>query len=168
MKPNGHFVMERATLTVVEASIYESRRGLVETNIYDLIFDDGEIMKVKSSFNVNIEEIEVMGEDEDGQVVLSMNSYGVVQTFGEDREILFECKWQLSKEPKVVISNNLILELKAPVEYAGVGVNGYAGHNISGQMMLELGGFDSSGMGIYKISGEGTIHQNNGREENEG
>ena len=158
MKPNGHFVMEKAALTVVEASIYESRRGLVETNIYDLIFDGGEIMKVKSSFNVNIEEIEVMGEDEDDQVALSMHGYGVAQTFGQDREILFECKWQLSKKPKVVISNNLILELKAPVEYTGIGVNGYAGHNISGQMMLVFGGFDSSGTGIYKINGEGTIH----------
>lgn len=108
---------------------------------------------------MNIEEIEVMGEDENGQMILSMNSYGMVQTFGKNREALFEGKWQLSRESKVVISNNLILELKVPVEYTGVGVNGYEGHNISGQMMLELGGFDASGMGVYKIHGEGTIHQ---------
>lgn len=49
MKPNGHFVMEGAALTTVEASIYESRRGLVETNTYDLIFDSGEMMKVKAT-----------------------------------------------------------------------------------------------------------------------
>jgi len=157
MKPNGHFVMKGAILTTVEASIYESRRGIVETNIYDLIFDSGEIIKVKGNFNVNIEEIEVMGEDENGRMILSMNSYGAVQTFGKDREVLFEGEWQLSRESKVVISNNLILELKVPIKYIGIGVNIYEGYTVLGQMILELARFDESGSGVYEINGEGTI-----------
>jgi len=161
MKQNEHFVLKGSALTVVEASIYESRRGIAETNIYELVFDGGVPLKVKTSFIANLEQIEVKEEDEEGRVVLAIDGGGSFQTFGENREVLFECDWHVIEEPRVVIFNNLITELKLTAEYSGIGINNYEGHTVSGQMMLGLVGLDESGMGIYEIRGDGTIQPAN-------
>jgi len=158
MKPKGHFIQKGTVITAVEASIYESRRGSAESNIYDFMFDSGEMLKVKTKFTVNLEQIEVKGEDDKGQVILGIDSHGTLQIFDENHNVFFEGKWQAdAAETKLAIYNNLITELKVPGVYAGAGMNSYAGHLISGQMTLELTGLDESGMGIYEIHGEGTI-----------
>ena len=162
MKPDGHFVIKGATLTVVEASIYESRRGTAETSIYDLIFDNGVSLKVKTSFTTNLEQIEVKEEDEEGRIILAIDGYGTFQTFGENQEALFESQWRPTGEPRLVIYNNLSTELKIPAIYSGTGMNSYEGYTVSGQMTLEMTGFDESGMGVYEIYGEGTIQSTNG------
>lgn len=159
MKPEGHFIQKGAVITAIEASIYESRRGFAESNVYDFIFDSGETLKVKSKFIVNLEALEVIGEDEEGKVTLGIDSYGTIQIFdGNQTEIFFEGKWRLNAaESRVVVYNNLATDLNAPGIYNGMGMNSYVGHFISGQIILELTGFDESGMGIFEIKGEGII-----------
>jgi len=161
MRPDGHFVIKGATLTVVEASIYESRIGNAETSVYNLEFDDGVSLKVKTSFVANLEQIEVIEEDEEGRIVLAVDGHGTYQTFGENQEVLLESQWRVTEEPRLVIYNNLITELKIPVVYSGEGMNSYEGVTISGQMILGLTGLDESGTGVYELHGEGTIQPTN-------
>jgi len=161
MKPDGRFVIKGATITVVEASIYESRIGTAETSIYDLVFDNGVSLKVKTTFIANLEQIEVIEEDEEGRIVLAIDGHGTFQTFGENQEVLFESPWQVNEEPRVVVYNNLITELKIPVIYSGEGINSYKGNTMSGQMILNMIGLDESGTGVYEIQGEGKIQPAN-------
>jgi nitrate reductase NapAB chaperone NapD len=161
MKPDGRFVIKGATITVVEASIYESRIGTAETSIYDLVFDNGVSLKVKTTFIANLEQIEVIEEDEEGRIVLAIDGHGTFQTFGENQEVLFESPWQVNEEPRVVVYNNLITELKIPVIYSGEGINSYEGNKMSGQMILNMIGLDESGTGVYEIQGEGKIQPAN-------
>ena len=161
MKPDGRFVIKGATITVVEASIYESRIGTAETSIYDLVFDNGVSLKVKTTFIANLEQIEVIEEDEEGRIVLAIDGHGTFQTFGENQEVLFESPWQVNEEPRVVVYNNLITELKIPVIYSGEGINSYEGNTMSGQMILNMIGLDESGTGVYEIQGEGKIQPAN-------
>jgi hypothetical protein len=176
MKPDGRFVMKGATITVVEASIYESRIGTAETSIYDLVFDNGVSRKVKTTFVANLEQIEVIEEDEEGRIILGIEGHGtfqtfgenqevlfdgMFQTFGENQEVLFESPWQVNEKSRVVVYNNLITELKIPVAYSGEGINSDKGNAMSGQMILNMIGLDESGTGIYEIQGEGTIQPTN-------
>jgi len=161
MEPGGHFTMKEAILTIIEASIYESRIGTAETSVYSLVFDNGVSLKVKTSFTVNLEQIIVKGEDEEGRIILTVDGYGDLQTFGEKQDVLFKSQWKVVEEPQIILYNNLITELKIPIVYSGAGVNGYKGNFISGQMLLNLTGFDESGTGVYEIQGEGTIQSAN-------
>ena len=159
MKPLGHFVWE-AALTFVEAAIYEERMGIAETNIHSLRFDSGESLNIKIKSLVKVEEVEVKEENEEGRVTIGAGGSGTLQFFDENQETLFEGEWQMDiTDTRLVIDNNLISELVARGTYTAVGINRYAGHIVSGEMVLVLSGLDESGMGIYKIQGEGTIQQ---------
>jgi len=157
MKHVGNFILKGGTITTVEASIYESRRGIAETNTFDLEFDNGLSLKVKAIFTTNLSQIEVKEEDEEGRVVLAIDGYGRFQFIGEDKEIVFEGQWETVEGTRVVIYNNLISELILPCEFSGFGANSHTKQTISGIMTPKLTGFDESGTGIYEIFGEGVI-----------
>lgn len=157
-KPTGHFVMKGATVTTIEASIYEDRFGRAESNLFSFVFDNKESFKVKGKFIVNVEDVEIKDEQEEGKVILQAEGGGWFQFLDEDQQILFEGNWRVDMgRTRLVVGNNVIVELRVVGDYSGVGKSYYAGNHISGQMTLELAELDGSGIGIYRIRGEGTI-----------
>lgn len=158
MKPTGHFVMKGASVTTIEASIYEDRFGTAESNVFSLVFSGGESLKVKAKFTVNVEDVEIKDEQEDGGVILQAEGGGSFQFLDENQQLLFEGEWCVDMgRTRLVVNNNVITELKVVGDYTGAGKNYYTGNHISGQMTLELARLDGSGIGVYRIRGEGTI-----------
>ena len=159
MKPFGHFVFD-TLLRVVEASMYEARSGMMETDLHSWKFDSGEALTAKMKFLVMIDELEVVEEDEAGRATMEAEGGGNVQVVDEDQKVLFEGKWRADvSSTRLVVDNNMVIEFTARGTYGVVGVDRYEGHVVSGKFVVEEVGLDETGMGIYRIRGEGIIQQ---------
>ena len=159
MMPLGHFVFD-TFLRVVEASMYEARSGMMETDLHSWKFDCGEALTAKMKFLVMIDELEVVDEDEAGRATMEAEGGGNVQIVDEDQKALFEGKWRADvSSTRFVVDNNMVIELVLHATYSAVGVDRYDGHVVSGKLLVEEVGLDETGMGIYRIRGEGLIQQ---------
>ncbi len=67
----GDFQLEESTLVLIDASIYEARSGSAEGTLCQMVFEDGTRLKVKPFIHVSLENIDVIGQEDDGTIKLA-------------------------------------------------------------------------------------------------
>jgi hypothetical protein len=79
----GEFSLEDSTIISFDASVYESRCGSVEGTFCLMNFANGKSVKVKPGFSIQIDNIDVIGQEEDGGIQLSGSGGGAFTFFDE-------------------------------------------------------------------------------------
>lgn len=157
-KKRGNFAMGESTVTVIEASIYEARCGQAESSLCSLTFEEGEEIKVKPRFSIEIGSINVVGEDKEEEIKLQVSGKGTFEFSNEGSQILFEGEWKADeKDTHIALRNHIIVDLKASSTFSGEGRNEFNGQKITGLMEVRHAGIDASGLGVFKLSGKGKI-----------
>lgn len=157
-KKMGNFTMGESTITVIEASIYEARRGHAESSLCSLTFEGGEEIKVRPRFSVEIESFNVVGEDKEGEIKLQVSGNGTFEFYDEGSQILFEGTLKADeKDTHIALRNHIVVDLKVFGTFSGDGRNEFDGQKITGMMEVKHAGIDASGLGVFKLSGKGKI-----------
>lgn len=153
-----NFTMGESTITMVEAGIYEARRGHLESSVCSLNFDNGEEIKVQPRFSVEINSFNVVGEDKEGEIKLRVSGNGTFEFYDNGTHLLFEGKFKADeKDTHIAIRNHIVVDLKVSVTFNGMGRNKFNGQKITGSIEAKHAGIDASGLGIFKLSGTGKI-----------
>lgn len=158
MTNNSHFIIREGFLTNIDASIYENRQGYAESNIHSMVFDNGESIDIKATFFIELDNIDIKMEDENGRVNITVYGKSRVQIFNKEEILIFEGSAIADKDSSIIIiDNNLINQMKLVADFNGEGKNIFNGKTISGKITVEITEFDESCIGICRLSGEGNL-----------
>jgi hypothetical protein len=153
-----NFTIGESTITMVEAGIYEARRGHLESSVCSLNFDNGEEIKIHPRFSVEIDSFNVVGEDKEGEIKLRVSGNGTFEFCDNGSQILFEGKFRAEeKDTHIAIRNHIVVDLKVSAAFNGMGKHKFNGQKITGSMEVKHAGIDASGLGIFKLCGTGKI-----------
>lgn len=158
VQPGEEFVLGEFTVLLVDASIYEQRYGTAECSFATLKFAGGETIKVKPTFQVSLEGVNVVRSEEDGAIVLSAAGGGTLTFRDENSRVLLEGTWKGKEEDvSIVVRHHILSDLAGTARFEGVGKNQFAGRTVSGTLSLKNTGVDSSGLAIIQLTGKGSM-----------
>jgi hypothetical protein len=153
----GEFVLEESTVLTYDASIYESRSGTAEGTLSRMVFSDGRSIAVKPLVVVNLEKMDVVGEEE-GAIKLMVSASGTFTFHDEHSTLLFDGQWRLDENAAaILVRQHMVAELSARAALSGTGKNAFEGRTIIGELIIRITGQDSSGFGVFKLTGKGTV-----------
>ncbi len=154
----GEFSFGDSTIISYDASVYEARSGSVEGTLAPLTFANGKSLKVKPSVSVEIQSIDVVGQDEDGGIRLSCSGEGTISFSDENSQPFFEANWK-SKENQasILVRQHIVADLMVGIDFQGTGKGPFEGYTISGELWARQDGVDAAGLGIFKLSGKGCV-----------
>ncbi len=154
----GEFSFGDSTIISFDASVYEARSGSAEGTLAPLRFTNGKSLRVKPAVSIEIQSIDVVGQEEDGGIRLSCSGGGTITLLDEKSQPLFEACWK-SKENQVsiLVRQHIVADLTAKIDLQGKGKGSFEGYTISGEFLARQDGVDASGLGIFKLSGKGSV-----------
>lgn len=154
----GAFTLEESTITTVEASIYEARSGSAEGSLSAMTFASGKTIKVKPTFSIALDRMDIVRQEADGGIILKATGGGTFAFCDEGSQLLFEGQWKADEDQvAITVRDHIIAELTVPATLTGVGRNIFEGHTISGTLVVRQAGTDAAGLGVFKVSGKGSL-----------
>ncbi len=154
----GDFQLEESTLVLIDASIYEARSGSAEGTLCQMVFEDGTRLKVKPFIHVSLENIDVIGQEDDGTIKLAAAASGKLSLSNENSQVLFEGEWRVGEERATIsVRQHMVADIAGKAHLQGTGKGPFEGKQISGEFLIRHAGVDSAGFGIFKFGGKGTV-----------
>lgn len=154
----GEFSLGDSTIISFDASVYEARSGSAEGTLGPMSFANGKSFKVKPAVSIQIDSIDVVGQEEDGGMRLSCSGGGTVTFFDEKSQPLFEARWKSQEnQVAILVRQHIVADLTAKMDFKGAGKGPFEGYTISGELWARQDGVDAAGLGVFRISGKGSV-----------
>ena len=154
----GEFSFGDSTIISFDASVYEARCGSAEGTLGPLSFANGKSFKVKPAVSIEIQSIDVVGQEEDGGIRLSCSGGGTITFSDEKSQPLFEARWKSREDQAaVLVRQHIVADLTVKMDFQGQGKGAFEAYTISGELLARQDGVDAAGLGVFKLSGKGSV-----------